>query len=79
MFSVFKDVVMSVAAVVVGHKVLKGRGGGSAWWTNEMKEVVEEKRGAYKRVLQKNVFEEIRESRRAEYRYWNKESKGIGL
>lgn len=44
-----------MAAEVVGHKVLKERRGGSAWWTNEIKEAVEEKRRANKRMLQKNV------------------------
>ena len=76
-FSVFKEVVMSVAAEVVGHKVLKGRRGGSAWWTDEIKEAVDEKRRAYKRVLQKNVTVEVRESRKAEYRFWKRKVKEL--
>lgn len=48
-FNVFKDVVMEVATEIIGLKILKGRRGGSTWWTNEIKKAVEEK-GVYKGV-----------------------------
>ncbi len=44
------------------------RGRGSAWWTQEIKMAVEEKRKAYKKMLQRNLPEEVREQRKREYR-----------
>ena len=41
-FSVFRDALMGLTAEVAGYKVLMGRRGGSAWWTDEIKEAVEE-------------------------------------
>ncbi len=45
---------------------------GSAWWTNEIKEAVEEKKKAYKKMLQRNVPEDERVRRRSEYKEWKK-------
>ncbi len=44
MFNVFKEVVMTVAQEVVGYRVCKDRMRGSAWWTDEIKGTVEEKK-----------------------------------
>lgn len=41
-FNACKEVVMRVVAEVVEYKVLKDRIVGSVWWTDEIKEVVEE-------------------------------------
>ena len=64
-FSLFKGVVTTVVSEVVGYRVLKGGRKGNAWWTQEIKEAIQDKR-AYKKMLQKNVSEQIRE-RRYEY------------
>ena len=37
-FSLFKGVVTTVAAEVVGYRVVKGGRKGNAWWTQEIKE-----------------------------------------
>ncbi len=38
------------------------------WWTQEIKMAVEEKRKAYKKMLQRNLPEEVREQHKREYR-----------
>ena len=43
-FNVFKDVMTSVAQEVVGYRVCRDRVKGSAWWTDEIKGAVEEKK-----------------------------------
>ncbi len=55
MFNVFKKVVMTVEHEVVGNRVCKDRVKGSALWTDEIKEAVEEQKKAYKNMLQRNV------------------------
>ena len=52
-FSLFKGVVTTVADEVVGYRVVKGGRKGNAWWTQEIKEAVEDKKTAYKRMLPK--------------------------
>jgi len=52
---------IGVTEEVAGYKVCKVGKKGSAWWTNEIKEAVEDKRRAYKKMLQRNVPEEVRE------------------
>ncbi len=77
-FNVFKEVVMTVAQEAVGYRICKGREKGSAWWTDEIKGAVEEKKKAYKKMLQKNVA--VRGSarrRRSEYKVWNKKVKEL--
>ncbi len=53
---------------VVGYKTCRQGKKGTAWWTQEIKIAVEEKRKAYKKMLQRNVPEEVRERRKREYR-----------
>ncbi len=46
---------------VVGYKTCRRGKKGTAWWTQEIKITVEEKRKAYKEMLQRNMPEEVRE------------------
>ena len=67
-FQSFKAVVLSVTEGVVGTKVVKvGRKKGSAWWTEEVREAVRDKRNAYKKTLERNVPERVRSERKREY------------
>ena len=67
-FEIFKAVVLSVTEGVVGTKVVKvGRKKGNAWWTEEVREVLREKRDAYKKTLERNVPEIVRSERRRKY------------
>ncbi len=43
-YDVFKDTVMGVANEVVGWREIKGRKKGNVWWTNEIKDAVEQKK-----------------------------------
>jgi len=43
-FEVFKRSLIGVTEEVAGYKVCKGGKKGSAWWTSEIKEAVEDKR-----------------------------------
>ncbi len=45
---------------------------GNAWWTNEIKDAVEGKKGAYKKMLQRNLPEAVRARRKSEYKEWKK-------
>ncbi len=74
-FNVFKEV-MTVAQKVVGHRICKCRAKGSAWWAEEIKGAVEEKKKAYKRMLQRNTSE-VNVRRRNEYRAWKKKVKEL--
>ena len=76
MCSVFKEVIMAVAQEVVGYRVGRDRVKGSAWWTDEIKGAVEEKKKAYKKMLQRNMSE-VRVRRRSEYRAWKKRVKDL--
>lgn len=76
-FSVFRDVVTAVAAEVVGYKVCRSRRKGSAWWADKIKEAIEWKKKAYKKMLQRNVDGEIRERRKNEYKSWNRRMKEL--
>ena len=60
----FKDAMTTVAIEVVGYRALKSQRKGSVWWTNE---VMERKRRVYRKMLHRNVEEEIRARRRIEY------------
>ena len=50
-YSVFKGLMNAVAAEMVGYRVDRGRRKKNAWWTDEIKEAVEEKRRAYEKML----------------------------
>ncbi len=45
---------------------------GNAWWTNEIKNAVEWKTRAYKKMLQRNLPEEVKARRKSEYKEWKK-------
>ncbi len=45
---------------------------GNAWWTNEIKDAVERKKRAYKKILQRNLPEEVKARRKSQYKKWNK-------
>ncbi|KAK3893161.1 hypothetical protein Pcinc_003002 [Petrolisthes cinctipes] len=66
-YEMFKMRVLRTAAEVVGYKSQKRGKKGSAWWTEEVKDAVEDKRKAYRRTLQRNVPEEVRERWKREY------------
>ena len=71
-FTVFKRAVTTVIAEVVEYSAPKFQRKGSAWWADEIKEATEVKRRAYKKMLQRNVAEEIRVRRRTEYKFWKR-------
>ncbi len=48
----------------------RGKKKGNAWWTNEIKDAVERKKGAYKKMLQRNLPEEVKARRKSEYKDW---------
>ncbi len=54
-YDVFKGTVLGVADEVVGWRESGGRKGGNAWWTDEIKDAVEKKKRAYKKMLQRNL------------------------
>ena len=68
-YETLKTVVRDVTERVVGTKVVrKGKKKkGNAWWTEEVKEVVEKKREAYKKTLERNVSERVRNERKRIY------------
>ncbi|KAK3889840.1 hypothetical protein Pcinc_006166 [Petrolisthes cinctipes] len=66
-YEVFKTIVMGTAAEVMGYKTQKKCKKGSAWWSEEVKDAVEKKRKAYRRTLQMNVSEEVKERWKREY------------
>ncbi len=76
-FNVFKEKVMTVAQEVVDYRVHKDSVKGSAWWTNEIKGAVEEKKKAYKKMLQRNVSEEVSVRRKSEYKEWKTKVKDL--
>ncbi len=49
----------------------KGKNKGSAWWTNEIRDAVEGEKRAYKKMLQRNLPEEVK-ARKSEYKKWKK-------
>ncbi len=49
-----------------------GKRKGNAWWTNEIKDAVEGKKKAYKKMLQRNLPEELKARRKSEYKEWKK-------
>ena len=59
-FMVFKDAVIPLAAKMVRYKLMTSQRKGSAWWTVEVKEDIKGKRGANKKMLQRNMAEKIR-------------------
>ncbi len=61
----------------MGYRICKGRAKGSAWWTEEIKGAVEEKKNVYKRMLQRNTSEEVNVRRRSKYRAWKKKVKEL--
>ncbi len=63
---------MEVAHEVVGWRESGGRKKGNAWWTNEIKDAVKRKKRAYKKMLQRNLPEEVKLRRKSEYKEWNK-------
>ncbi|KAK3881607.1 hypothetical protein Pcinc_013953 [Petrolisthes cinctipes] len=67
MYEMFKTIVLKTTAEVVGYKSQKRGKKGSAWWSEEVKDAVKEKRKAYRRTLQRNVSEEVRERWEREY------------
>ncbi len=67
-FVTFKRSLIQATEEVVGYKTCRRGRKGTAWWTQEIKIAVEEKRKAYKKMLQRNVTEEVRERRKREYR-----------
>ncbi len=64
--------VMEVAHEVVGWRESGGRKKGNAWWTREIKDAVKWKKRAYKKMLQRNLPEEVKVRRKYEYKEWKK-------
>ena len=66
-FRVFIDAITTIATEVVGYRRLRGQKKGNTWWTDNIREAIEWKKKAYKKMLQRNVAEEVRVRRRTEY------------
>ena len=49
----------TIAAQTVEYRALRSQRNRSAWWTDEIKEAIERKRRAYKKMIQRNVVDEI--------------------
>ena len=67
-YDVFKGAVMEVVMWRENGRRKKG----NAWWTNEIKDAVERKKRAYKKMLQRNLPEEVKARRKSEYKEWKK-------
>ncbi len=50
---------------------------GSAWWRDEIKGAVEEKKKVYKKMLQRSVSEEVSVRKMSEYKTWKKKVKEL--
>ncbi len=50
---------------------------GSAWWRDEINGDVEEKKKAYKKMLQRNVSEEVSVRRKSKCKTWKKKVKEL--
>ncbi len=70
-YDVFKDTVLEVADEVVGERE-RWRKKGNTWWTDEIKDAVERKKRAYKKMLQRNLPEGVKARRKSEYKEWKK-------
>ncbi len=44
----------------------------NAWWTNEIKDAEEGKKKAYKKMLQRNLPEEVKARRKSKYKEWKR-------
>ena len=64
----------TIAAQTVEYRALRSQRNRSAWWTDEIKEAIERKRRAYKKMIQRNVVDEIRVNR-TEYKLLNRNVK----
>ncbi len=67
-FETFKRSLVQATEEIVGYKTCRRGKKGTAWWTQEIKTAVEEKRKAYKKMLQRNMPEEMGEQQKREYR-----------
>ncbi len=67
-FETFKRSLIQATEEIVGYKTCRQGKKETAWWMQEIKIAVEEKRKAYKKTLQRNVPEEVRERRKRDYR-----------
>ncbi len=72
MYSVFKGVVMEVASEVVGLRETGGSKKMECMMMDEIKNAVEWKERAYKKMLQRNLPEEMKARRKLEYKEWKK-------
>ncbi len=45
---------------------------GNTWWTDEIKDAVERKKRAYKKMLQRILPEGVKARRKSEYKEWKK-------
>ena len=69
LWSCFRSTVLGVVEEVVGYKILKKKGRrGDPWWSEEVKNSIEEKKRLYKKTLDKSVSIEERMRRVEEYR-----------
>ncbi len=59
-FETFKRSFIQATEEAVGYRTCRRGKKGTTWWMQEIK-IVEEKRKAYKKMLQRNVPEEVRE------------------
>ena len=60
-FGTFKNVLLDVTEGMVEMKVVKvGKKKENAWWTEEVKKIVKERRVACKKIRERNVPERMR-------------------
>ncbi len=71
-YDVFKGTMLEVADEVVGWRESGRRKKGNAWWTDEIKDAVERKNIAYKKMLQSILPEEVKARRKSQYKEWKK-------
>ena len=75
---IFSGTLIRKAEEVVGCKIVKGgKGDGDAWWSEEVKKAVEEKKKAHDLRNVKSVSEEIKRERECNYRSCKNRTKRI--
>ena len=77
-YKVFSKSLVGKAEEVVGCKMVWGEGGGGdAWWSEEVKKAVKEKKAAHDLKNVKNISEEMKRERECRYRHCKNRTKRI--
>lgn len=63
-FKMFREILLKVVESVVGYKVVRYRNKkGSAWWTKEIRNAMEEKKKAFGILFNRNLPVEVQQRR----------------